>query len=130
MLLFLNCIGKKQTEEIRVLNENDCDSDFNIFFEKFQKDSAFQIRHVKFPYMYYYSDEDFPLDMMESAVWKEDFETIDFKSDTNSQFTINFINKIDSVSCIKQNKSKSIIEYKFVIINHCWFLVEVIDNTD
>ncbi len=130
-------IIKSDNEEFVLLNAKDCDSDFDLFFEKFKNDTVFQKTHVKFPYMFYYSDEDLPLDMKEEIVWKDDYKAIAFSAPmktyphTKSPFTTNFVRNKDSISYIKQSTlNKTMIEYKFTTINGCWYMVEVVDNTD
>jgi hypothetical protein len=124
-------------EDFVPLDAKDCDADFEVFFEKFKSDTIFQKQHVKFPYMFYYSDEDFPLDMMESMVWKSEYDVIDFSAPMytyphkDSPFTMDYMKGKDSVFCIKQSTlNKTTINYKFAAIKGCWYMVEVVDNTD
>lgn len=124
-------------DEFTLLNSKDCEIDFLTFFEKFKNDTVFQKTHVKFPYILYYSDEDFPLDMMEDVIYKENYSSIDFSEPmytyphTKSPFSIDFNMKKDSVFCIKQSTlNKTIINYKFALIKGCWYLVEIEDHTD
>ncbi|MDR6969018.1 hypothetical protein J2X31_003044 [Flavobacterium arsenatis] len=114
--------------------QSTCKEDFDSFFEKFATDSLFQKKHVDFPIMKYYSDEDFPLDMMENMIDEESFEAIYFQHNTrrtNDTYEIIIKKETDSVSCYKRGINNPInIEYIFTCKKNSWFLVKIVDNTD
>ncbi len=113
--------------------KTDCSKDFDSFFEKFASDSLFQKKHVDFPIMEYYSDEDFPLDMMERMTDEDTFETIHFdkKVKDGKPYEISIDKKTDSVFCYKKGINNDInIKYTFVCKNDSWFLVAITDTTD
>ncbi|TPD73668.1 DUF4348 domain-containing protein [Flavobacterium microcysteis] len=111
-----------------------CSEDFDLFFEKFTNDSLFQKKHVDFPIMEYYTDEDFPLDMMETMTDEDTFEIIHFDKNAkngNKPYEINIDKKTDSVFCYKKGINNDInIKYTFVCKMDSWFLVEITDTTD
>lgn len=111
-----------------------CSEDFDSFFERFASDTLFQKKHVDFPIMQYYSDEDFPLDMMETMTDEDTYETIHFDKNAksgNKPYEINIDKKTDSVFCYKKGINNDInIKYTFVCKKDSWFLVEITDTTD
>lgn len=108
-----------------------CDLDFNNFFERFASDSLFQKKHIDFPIMHYYSDEDFPLDLMETMIDEQDYTFTDFTDDQN-QYDISIEKKKDSAIYTRKTRDRHHLPmiYKFVQVNDCWKLVEISDLTD
>jgi hypothetical protein len=132
-----NRIKEENNDTIGLINSKERETDFLSFFENFKRDSVFQINHVKFPYMFYYSDEDFPLDMMEAIIHKNEYAFIHFSEAmntypyTSSPFSMDIVVRKDSAFCIKQSTlNKTTIAYKFSRDNGSWYLVEIEDNTD
>lgn len=114
-----------------------CKKEFHLFFDKFKSDSVFQKQHIAFPYFFYYSDEDFPLDKMERLVEEDEQEFIDFSKPMNtyphkeSPFTMKIVIQKDSAFCMKQSMlNHTTIQYTFTKNTGCWNLVEIEDNTD
>lgn len=131
LLLVLVCLtgcGNRNKAQVS------CNADFDSFFEKFTSDSMFQKKHVDFPIMEYYSDEDFPLDMMERMTDEDSFEIIHFDKNAKSSgkpYEISIDKKTDSVFCYKKGINNPInIKYTFVCKKDSWFLVAITDTTD
>jgi len=134
--IFLFGILMSSCNQLKPAASSDCE-DFDMFMLKFGSDSIFQEKHVEFPYMFYYSDEDLPLDMKERLIDSEDHEYIDFSNDENSEllesnpYKVTVIREKDSVFYLQRgiNNYKN-ITYKFAYKEDCWYLVEKVDNTD
>lgn len=125
LVCFFGCTSRTKTA-------NNCKADFDSFFEKFASDSVFQKKHVEFPLMEYYTDEDFPLDMMETMIPEESFAFLSFdKKDNGNPYEISIDKKADSVFCHKKGINNPInINYTFVCRKDSWLLVEITDRTD
>lgn len=107
-----------------------CDADFDAFFKKFASDSVFQKKHMDFPVMAYYSDEDFPLDLMERMVDEENYTFTDFRNERNA-YKISLEKTKDSAFYWQKGiNSGHNITYKFAYQDDCWKLVEIRDMTD
>jgi hypothetical protein len=103
---------------------------FDAFFEQFARDSIFQKKHVDFPMMNYYSDEDFPLDLMERPIDEEEYIFTDFTDDKNL-YDITIDRKKDTVHYIRTwRESYGAMTYTFARKNNCWMLVGFQDITD
>ncbi|MCX8533170.1 hypothetical protein [Chryseobacterium luquanense] len=112
-------------------------ADFNVFIEKFKKDSTFQSQHISFPVMENYSDEDFPLDILQRTIYKDNYTFIDIENDVpkelrNKDLYDVHINQIqDTVYYQKFGKNNSInITYKFQRIQNTYRLIEIEDLTN
>ncbi|RZJ72461.1 MAG: DUF4348 domain-containing protein [Flavobacterium sp.] len=111
--------------------------DFDTFFVRFASDSIFQKKHVLFPLENFYSDEDFPLDMMENPIYEEDYAFVDFSGDKSAKALQSNPYKIEV-----QKESDSVfyrqlgignyrnITYTFARNRNSWQLVEIKDLTD
>ena len=125
-LIFISCNQQKN-----------CGSDFNTFIEKFKKDSTFQSQHINFPIMEYYSDEDFPLDILERMITKDSYAFIDLENDVPKElrnrgsYDVHITHSQDTVYYQKFGKNNSIdITYKFQCIKNSYHLMEIEDLTD
>lgn len=132
--------NKGLTNEMKrnsVLAQGKCEPDFDTFFQKFSADSIFQKQHVDFPVIEYYSDEDFPLDIMERSIDEENYEFIDLSKDKAADKQEKDLYKVetekqnDSVFYRQRGINNYIdITYKFARKDQCWWLVEIRDMTD
>lgn len=118
-------------------NQKNCGSDFNVFIEKFKKDSTFQKKHIDFPMMEYYSDEDFPLDILERMTTEDSYSFIDLENDVpkdlrnKGSYDININYNRDTVYYQKMGKQNSInITYKFKCAQKTYHLIEIENLTD
>ncbi|HEU4495611.1 MAG TPA: DUF4348 domain-containing protein [Flavobacterium sp.] len=114
-----------------VRNTEGCDADFDVFFKKFASDSTFQKQHFDFPVMEYYSDEDFPLDLLERHIDEESYVFVDFTGD-KTLYDISVEKKKDSVIYTRRMRDRHHLPmiYKFAQNGDCWMLVEFSDLTD
>ncbi|WP_175623024.1 hypothetical protein [Chryseobacterium schmidteae] len=125
-LFFISCNQKKN-----------CGSDFNTFIEKFKKDSTFQKQHIDFPMMEYYSDEDFPMDILERMTTEDSYSFIDIENDVPKEFRnkdlydVHINQNQDTIYYQKIGKQNSInITYKFKYTQKTYHLIEIEDLTD
>lgn len=112
-------------------------SDFNVFIENFKKDSTFQSQHISFPVMEYYSDEDFPLDILQRTIYKDNYTFIDLENDVPKElrnkdlYDVHITHSKDTVYYQKFGKNNSInITYKFQRFQRTYHLTEIEDLTD
>lgn len=126
LLFFISCNQKKN-----------CGSDFNAFIEKFKKDSTFQKQHIDFPMMEYYSDEDFPMDILERMTTEDNYSFIDVENDLPTElrnkdlYDIHINQNQDTIYYQKIGKQNSInITYKFKCTQKTYHLIEIVDLTD
>lgn len=132
MLLFFASCGNNPTSQKSIIKP-----DFNLFIDKFKNDSVFQKQHMNFPVMEYYSDEDFPLDLMERNIDEENYSFIKFDTDSvakknkNEDYKVIIQSKKNTVFYHKMGVNNSINEnYKFIYKNGSYYLVEIIDLTN
>ena len=125
-LFFISCNQQKN-----------CGSDFNAFIEKFKKDSTFQKQHIDFPVMEYYSDEDFPMDILERMTTEDSYSFIDIENDLPKElrnknlYDIHINQNQDTIYYQKIGKQNSInITYKFRCTQKTYRLIEIEDLTD
>jgi hypothetical protein len=123
---FISCNQKKN-----------CGSDFNAFIEKFKKDSTFQKQHIDFPMMEYYSDEDFPMDILERMTTEDNYSFIDVENDLPTElrnkdlYDVHINQNQDTIYYQKIGKQNSInITYKFKCTQKTYHLIEIEDLTD
>jgi Domain of unknown function (DUF4348) len=124
--------------EYDVVTPETCGTDFDTFFERFASDSVFQVKHVNFPITEYYSDEDFPLDIMERVTFEEeDYAFIDLSKDKvadkreKDPYRIEIEKQNDSIFYRQHGINNYInVTYKFARKDNCWWLVEIQDMTD
>ncbi|VXC15873.1 MULTISPECIES: DUF4348 domain-containing protein [Chryseobacterium] len=117
--------------------QKNCGSDFNVFIEKFKKDSTFQKQHIDFPMMEYYSDEDFPMDILERMTTEDSYSFIDIENDLPKElrnkdlYDVHINQNQDTIYYQKIGKQNSInIAYKFRCTQKTYRLIEIEDLTD
>ena len=125
-LFFISCHQQKN-----------CGSDFNAFIEKFKKDSTFQKQHIDFPMMEYYSDEDFPMDILERMTTEDSYSFIDIENDLPKElrnkdlYDVHINQNQDTIYYQKIGKQNSInITYKFRCTQKMYRLIEIEDLTE
>jgi len=126
ILSFYSCVRQKN-----------CGEDFKVFIEKFKKDSIFQKQHIEFPLDEYYSDEDFPLDIMERSIDEEHFTFIDFENElpielrNKNLYDIHINQGNDTIFYQMFGKNNSIdVTYTFKCDQKTYKLVKIEDLTD
>lgn len=126
LLFFISCHQQKN-----------CGSDFSVFIEKFKKDSTFQKQHIDFPMMEYYSDEDFPMDILERMTTEDSYSFIDIENDLPKElrnkdlYDVHINQNQDTIYYQKIGKQNSInITYKFRCTQKTYRLIEIEDLTD
>jgi hypothetical protein len=144
-LLLLNCKEEKKNEiipqkkelEKNIQIEEECLQDFEQFFEEFAKDSIFQKEHVKFPFKYYFHEDimsdKFSIEIVKSKIF---YKFIDFTKDQKAmeseydRFTVEKNETKDTVIYKRIGYDNGInIEYKFNLINGCWYLISITDTS-
>ncbi len=122
VFLIILVAGCKSNQQDKI-----CDSDFNIFFRKFAGDSVFQKKHVHFPLISYYNDND---DLKHDQVSENNYTFTDFTND-EEQYKVSIDIKKDSATYTRfWRESYGAMIYKFARKNNCWMLVEFRDITD
>ncbi|WP_026706556.1 DUF4348 domain-containing protein [Flavobacterium soli] len=143
IIFFLAAISCQRKESITTSNVKqtietaDCESDFDAFFKEFAKDSVFQKSHIKFPLSSaYYGGESYEELILDTIKTKEDFRYIDFTEDATAmqsetgKYTHEKIkSKNGLVYKLLGYDNGIMVSYKFEIINSCWTLVEILDES-
>ena len=122
------------------VSENCNEIPFESFFERFGRDSIFQKKRVKYPLKYLSSEYDFDKRKdtisVDFILNKEEFSFIDFAEDKNAmekefdKYTVN-IEDLDSVINYRLNgyDNGMRITHKFKLIDGCWFMIEILDES-
>jgi|GEM_PF-2459113 len=114
----------------------DCNQTFEAFFERFAKDSIFQKNRVKYPLEWFYykdvTDKTPTLEIVEYG----SFNFVDFAKDKEA-----FNNEYDKYEVeIEKKKNHNLykllgidngihVTYKFKLIDGCWYLAEILDES-
>ncbi|OJV51979.1 MAG: hypothetical protein BGO31_09950 [Bacteroidetes bacterium 43-16] len=101
-------------------------------------DTTFQKQHIEYPLMIYYSDEDFPLDILEKSINDSNAYTfIDMANDLppglndTNLYHIHISQNTDTIYYQKITKSNNInITYTFLRAEKSYKLFSIEDNTD
>lgn len=145
LLFVVFSIYSCQRKESTIENSNsrqaiasaDCGSDFDIFFKEFAKDSIFQKKHIRFPLRSaYYGGDAYDELIVEMVSTKSNFKYIDFTVDATAmqketgKYTTEKIKSKNAVHYKLLGYDNGImISYKFEIINGCWTMVEILDQS-
>ncbi|WP_437398704.1 DUF4348 domain-containing protein [Flagellimonas lutimaris] len=128
--------SEKQVETVPQVMAKDCNQTFDTFFEKFAKDKIFQKNRIKYPLKsIYYTDviDDEP------EVEYIDYESFDYIDFTKDKEAIN--NEFDKYEVQTEvNENNSLykwlgidngihVTYKFNLIDDCWYMVEILDES-
>lgn len=121
----------------QTITSADCESDFDLFFKEFAKDSIFQKNHINFPLsITYYADESHEELIVETIETKSDFKYIDFTDDVNAmqtetdKFTTEKVKAKTTATYKRLGYDNGImISYKFEMINGCWTMVGILDES-
>jgi hypothetical protein len=110
-----------------------CDTDFDVFFEKFSLDSVFQKEHIKFPLKRSHLDNDYQ-DFVSEDVTESEYHFMDFASHKNGmkqeydKYTVEITEGKDTVAYFMKGYDNSImINITFSFFDGCWYLVEIED---
>ncbi|AWX45128.1 hypothetical protein HME9304_02138 [Flagellimonas maritima] len=113
----------------------DCNQTFETFFERFAKDSVFQKNRVKYPMKWFYyenSYDELKIDVMENGK----FYYIDFTEDKDAmnkesgKYTVSIDKKSNHVDYLLKGYDNGLmLTYKFNLIDGCWYLVEILDES-
>ncbi|MEN8191477.1 MAG: DUF4348 domain-containing protein [Bacteroidota bacterium] len=118
-----------------VIELKDCSLTFYEFFEKFSRDSLFQKSRVKYPLKWSYYRESYEKLTIEH-IKQKDFTYIDFTEDKNamekksgkyevvierSKYEVNYL--------LKGYDNGIHMNHIFKLVEGCWFLVEIIDES-
>lgn len=124
-------LKQKENEHI---SKNDCATNFDIFFERFSKDSVFQKKMIKYPLesQYYDDYEKLTTDLIK----EESYKYRNFTKDASA------MKKEYDKYTIKKEKIQNgllykllgydngiYVSYEFKLIDGCWFLVKIIDES-
>jgi hypothetical protein len=130
-------VETKKLNEIETVQEEDCILDFEKFFDKFSRDSIFQKRMIKYPLKLQYYDESSYDELKTDLIKNEsNYKYIDFTNDTNamksktSKFTVKKKITKEKVIYTRFGYDNGIdISYEFKLIDGCWNLVRITDES-
>ena len=143
LLLFyalLSCNNKNEKVHVNAplsKTQEKCDTEFEVFFEKFASNSAYQAEHIKFPLKESYSDPDTGYETTTTEyINSKDYHYRKFPKKNeaskfeNGAFTVTVDKQKDTVF----NKWRGIdngiyVDFKFVFTDGCWYMVEVDDQS-
>lgn len=112
-----------------------CDADFDIFFEKFSADSVFQRQHTKFP-LKDVTRSDTDLEMITTYAESKDCYYYDFRKDREA-----YKRETDAYNVVVEKRNDTVfykwngvdngihMEFKFIMIDGCWNMVEMVDQS-
>lgn len=117
--------------------DRDCNQNFEEFIDVFGSDSVFQKQRVKYPLKWKYiedlEDSKLETDLIGGSA---QFNYIDFTEDKNAmqkesgKYEVFIQKDKDSANYqLKGYDNGLYISYKFKLINGCWFLVEILDES-
>lgn len=120
-----------------VISPKDCSLIFDEFFEKFSKDSLFQKNRVKYPLKTSYIEDietgNFTTKLISNA---REYNYIDFTKDKSAmdkesdKYSIDIENLEEIVYYKLLGYDNGIhISYKFELIDGCWLLIEILDES-
>ena len=121
----------------KVIKSGDCPTDFETFFKDFAKDSVFQKNHIKFPLSSaYYGGESYEELIVDTIKTEADYKYINFTEDATAmqnetgKYTTEKIKSKNVVMYKLLGYDNGImVSYKFEIINACWTMVEILDES-
>lgn len=146
LLGFCSCHNSNSTKEayrnevvVKIHNKpvvEDCDTDFDVFFKKFQADSIFQRKHVKFPLKTTFLALDGDVSIIRDDIPENKYSFSIFKNDKEIGDTGNGTYKVD----ILKEKSSAYYEINgidngiatkvtFAFIDDCWYMVSIEDTS-
>lgn len=110
-----------------------CDTDFDVFFKKFESDSVFQKEHIKFPLKNSYLDDNYE-NFIREDITEAKYRFLDFASDKDAmkqeydKYTVEVTKHEDTVDYLLRGYDNGImINITFSFINGCWYLIEIED---
>ena len=153
VILLLSCKNKttdisskeKNSDSVKIEKINDstktqsfknCDETFEEFFGQFAKDSIFQVNRIKYPLKWKYlndvTDEELTIELVKYG----SFNYIDFTNDEEAykneynKYSIDIDKNKDQVLYTLHGIDNGIyVIYKFNLIEDCWYLVEIEDES-
>ena len=126
-------------EDIEIFAEmaKDCDQTFDDFFKRFARDSIFQKNRVKYPMKESYIESLDPTIIKVDSITYKDYVYLDFTKDEEA-----LNNKYGKYTIETEKINDSLIHYfwfgydngihvtyKFSLIDGCWYLVEILDES-
>lgn len=112
-----------------------CPVPFEVFFDRFGKDSVFQKSRVKFPLKWSYFGDDYEKLIVKYVDIKE-FFYIDFSEDKNAmeresgKYEVVIEKNNDEINYLLKGYDNGLyMTYAFKLIEECWYLVEIIDES-
>ena len=115
----------------------DCNQTFDDFFERFAKDSTFQKKRVKYPMKESYIESLAPTRIRVDSITYRDYVYIDFTKDKKAMN--NEYGKYETeIEVVNSNiiyykwlgyDNGIHVTYKFNLIEGCWYLVEILDES-
>jgi hypothetical protein len=116
-------------------SQEKCDADFDVFFEKFKRDSVFQKKHVKFPLKNTFLNSEGMYEVVREDITLEKYHFLDFTKDKESErepggFKVYLKSEKDTMFYSYRGVDNGINgDIKFVFINDCWCLVAIEDSS-
>ena len=130
-------VSKDESRDMKLSTTIDCSSEFEIFFRKFSQDSIFQKNSVKFPLIklsYDYETSEKPvISYLKSS---KNYNYTNFSKDSEAmekeydKYQIEKIRTKNGLIYKRIGYDNGIhISYEFQIIEGCWYLVKIIDES-
>ncbi|MFH6945239.1 DUF4348 domain-containing protein [Flavobacterium sp. FlaQc-50] len=130
-------LPKDKIVDVKEISNKNCISDFETFFKKFAKDSVYQKRMIAYPLKSQYYGEDSYEELKTELIRNEsEFRYINFADDSKAmnsktgKFTIKKKTTKNKVIYTRFGYDNGIyISYEFNLINGCWYLVKIKDES-
>jgi len=129
--------GTTDTTDILQVTAKNCDQTFDDFFERFAKDSSFQKNRVKYPMnWFFYGNANYQTLEKEVINSKDKFRYFDLTKDKEAikreygAFKIEKTKFKDSLIYKRTGLDSGLLmSFKFSLIDDCWYLVEILDES-
>jgi hypothetical protein len=119
-----------------IFKEQYCDADFDVFFKKFQADSVFQRKHIKFPLKTTFLNLEGDLSVMREDIPEDKYSFSIFKNDKeigdtgNGLYEANILKEKDSAYYQINGIDNGIgTKVTFAFIDGCWYMIAVEDTS-
>jgi hypothetical protein len=130
-----NLVTEIKSSETTALATVQKQENFDVFFNKFQKDSIFQIDRIDFPLKCYIYESGSYMDDEGNVVDLDNSEIVFEKENWNYQIFVGYKNFISKITDSEYNLELQIedtgvsINYIFRLYNDFWYLVEIKDES-
>jgi hypothetical protein len=128
--------AQKINDSIKIHSFKNCDETFEEFFKEFAKDSIFQVSRIKYPLKWKYLNDVTDNELTIELVKYGSFNYIDFTNDEvaykneYSKYSVDIDKSNEHILYTLHGIDNGIhVIYKFNLIEDCWYLVEILDES-